>query len=79
VWLVVKRGVDGSARLLKHNTPVELILKSMLFYISIDVVTNWPQVTPLDDKSIKIHRDRDLLPYLQAMMLFDNDVWAFDP
>jgi hypothetical protein len=68
--------IEKLERLFQHNTPETFILKSVLFHMSLDVVTDWPQFTPLDDTDIKIYLDRDVIPYLRAMMLVDNDAWA---
>ncbi len=69
---LICEGIEG---LFGHNSPASLILKSVLFHMSIDVVTDWPQVTPLDDASLKKYVDEELFPYLQVLMLVDNDAW----
>jgi hypothetical protein len=44
--------------------------------MSIDVVADWPQVTPLDDTDLRKYLHQNLLFYLQVLMLVDNDAWA---
>jgi hypothetical protein len=62
------------------NTPATLIVKSVLFHMSFNVVKEWPQANPLTESDIKKYVDLELLPLLKMMILVDNDAWAlFDP
>jgi hypothetical protein len=70
----------GIERLFGHNTPAALIVKSVLFHMSFNVVKEWPQAAPLTESEIKKYVDFELLLLLKMMILVDNDAWAlFDP
>jgi hypothetical protein len=66
----------GIENLFGQNSPASLIIKSVLFHLSITVVTDWPQATPLDDRSISKYIDAELFPYLKVMMLVDSEAWS---
>jgi hypothetical protein len=71
------RGIDDIFGL---NSPAALIVKAVLFHMSINVVADWPQAAPLMDQQVRQFLDAPLLPLLRAMMLADNDAWTFfDP
>jgi len=54
-----------------------LVIKAVLFHMSIDVVKQWPQAAPLTTAEIRAYIDPALFPLLKIMMLVDNDGWAF--
>ncbi len=56
----------GIENLFGHNSPASLILKSVLFHLSIDVVADWPQITPLDENSIRKYIDAELFQNLKS-------------
>jgi hypothetical protein len=69
--------VDGIERVFGRNTPAGLIVKTVLFHMSVDVLHEWPQIAPLTDGEIRQYIDASLLPLLEIMMVVDNDAWAF--
>jgi hypothetical protein len=64
----------GIERMFGHNTPVALIVKTILFHLSIEMQP-WPPVTPLTDEEVRRYLDRDLAPLLKAMNLGDSEGW----
>jgi hypothetical protein len=52
-----------------------LIVKTVLFHVSINVVRDWPQAAPLSMDEIAHFVDKDLIRLLRAMMLADNEGW----
>lgn len=64
----------GIERMFGHNTPAALIIKTILFHLSIDMQP-WPPVTPLTDEEVKKFIDNDLVLLLKAMSLGDNEGW----
>jgi hypothetical protein len=65
----------GIERMFGHNTPVALIVKTILFHLSIEMQP-WPPVTPLTDEEVRRYLDRDLAPLLKAMNLGDGEGWS---
>jgi hypothetical protein len=68
--------LSGIERMFGHDTPVALIVKGVLFHMSINVVREWPQAAPMTAEEIKHYIDRSLLPLLKVMMLADNEGWS---
>jgi hypothetical protein len=68
--------LEGIDRLYGRNSAGALIVKTILFHISINVVRDWPQAAPLTTEEIKKYVDADLLPLLKVMMLADNEGWV---
>jgi len=69
-------GIEG---MFGHNTPAGLIIKTILFHLSVNM-KEWPPPNPLNQEEIKRHIDPELLPLLRVMNLGDNDGWTlFDP
>ena len=68
--------LSGIDSLFGKNTPPALIVKTVLFHSSINVVKAWPQLSPLTDEEIRRYIDRDLLPLLEVMALSDNEGWT---
>jgi hypothetical protein len=66
--------LEGIETIFGHNTPAALILKTILFHLSIDMQP-WPAATPLTDEEMTRYLDRDLLPYLEVMHLADSEGW----
>jgi len=64
----------GIERMFGHNTPAALIIKTILFHLSIDMQP-WPPVTPLTDEEVRRYLDNDLVPLLKAMNLGDSEGW----
>jgi hypothetical protein len=71
--------LDGIERMFGHNTPAALILKTILFHLSVDM-NFWPPPSPLTKTEVKKYFDSELLPLLRVMSLGDNDGWnMFEP
>jgi hypothetical protein len=68
--------LSGIERMFGHDTPAALIVKGVLFHMSINVVHEWPQSAPLTAEEIKRYIDRSLLPLLKVLMLADNEGWS---
>lgn len=68
--------LEGIDRLFGKNSAGALIVKTILFHVSINVVRDWPQAAPLTMEEIKNYVDADLLPLLKVMMLADNEGWV---
>ena len=68
--------LSGLHLLFGKNTPSTLIIKTVLFHSSINVVKDWPQFAPLSDEEITRYIDKDVLPLLKVMALADNEGWA---
>ena len=67
--------VDGIRRLYGHDTPVALILRTILLHTSITTLQAWPSATPLAEAEEKRYLDPTLLPLLRMLMLADSDGW----
>jgi len=71
--------LNGIERMFGHNTPATLILKTILFHLSVDM-NFWPPPSPLTKTEVKMYIDTGLLPLLRVMNLGDNDGWnLFQP
>jgi hypothetical protein len=69
----------GIERMFGHNTPAALIIKTILFHLSIDMQL-WPPVTPLTDEEVRMYLDQDLIVLLRVMSLGDSEGWnMFQP
>ncbi len=66
--------LDGIKRMFGHNTPVALIIKTILFHLSIDMQP-WPPAAPLTDEEVGRYLDSDLVLLLRAMNLGDGEGW----
>jgi hypothetical protein len=71
--------LTGIERMFGHRTPAALILKTILFHLSVNM-KEWPPPNPLSEHEIKSLFDRELVPFLRVMNLGDNDGWTlFQP
>lgn len=59
------------------STDAALVIKAVLFHMSINAQNQWPQTAPLTRSEIRAYIDPDLLPLLKIMMIVDNAGWAF--
>jgi len=66
--------LTGIERMFGHNTPAALIIKTILFHLSIDMQP-WPPATPLTDHEVRRYLDKDLALLLKAMNLGDSEGW----
>ena len=64
----------GIERMFGRHTPTALIIKTILFHLSLNM-KEWPPPNPLSPEEVKRYIERDLLPLLRVMNLGDNDGW----
>lgn len=69
--------ISGIGRIFGHESPAALVIKTVLFHMSINVLAQWPQTAPLSDVEIQQYIDEPLLPLLKIMNMVDNDAWGF--
>ena len=67
--------LGGIQSMFGTNTPAALILKTILFHLSVDMQL-WPPAAPLTDEEVKRYFDRDLIPMLRVMNLGDGQGWS---
>ena len=66
--------LDGIERMFGRDTPASLIVKTILFHLSIDMEP-WPPVTPLTDAEVRRYLDGELALLLRVMNLGDSEGW----
>lgn len=72
----ILRGIE---RMFGRHTPADLIVKTILFHLSMNT-KEWPPPNPLSPEEAKRYIERDLIPFLRVMNLGDNDGWTlFEP
>jgi hypothetical protein len=64
----------GIERMFGHDAPAALIVKTILFHLSIDMQP-WPPVTPLTNEEVGRYLDGELVLLLRAMNLGDGEGW----
>ena len=70
----------GIDQMFGEETPVALIVKTVLLHVSLAVDKNYPTPAPLTDDEVKRYISPALLSLLRIMMLSDNEGWAlFEP
>ena len=69
--------VAGIETLFGYQTAPALIVKTILFHYSFNVLEEWPVLSPLTDHEIGQDIDDKLLPFLRMMVNVDNDAWGF--
>lgn len=71
--------INGIEGMFGIHTPATLIIKTVLFHLSVNMDL-WPPPTPLSDEETQCYFDRDLLPLLEVMNLGDGEGWSmFEP
>ena len=65
----------GIDRLFGRNTAPALIVKAILFHLSINTIQDWPQAAPLSALETRRYIGAELLPYIRLIMLIDSDAW----
>ena len=68
--------LDGIERMFGQNTPATLIIKTILFHLSVNMHM-WPPPNPLTNDEIKKYFNSELAALLLIMNLGDNDGWTF--
>ena len=67
--------LDGIERMFGHKTPATLIIKTILFHLSVDMQL-WPPAAPLTDEEVIKYFDSELVLMLRVMNLGDNEGWS---
>jgi hypothetical protein len=67
--------LNGIEELFGHGTPAGLVIKTILFHLSVDMKL-WPPAAPLTDEEVKSYFDCDLIKLLRVMNLGDNEGWS---
>jgi len=71
--------LNGIEQMFRQNTPAALIIKTILFHLSVDMDL-WPLPNPLTNDEMKKYFNKDLAALLLITNLGDNDGWTlFDP
>lgn len=71
--------IEGIERMFGHNTSTALVLKTILFHMSVNM-GDWPPPNPITDEEVILYFDLELTPLLMTMNLGDADGWMiFDP
>jgi hypothetical protein len=68
--------LSGIEQMFGKDSPAALIVKGVLFHMSLNVVVEWPQTAPLTDAEIKVYITSDLAALLKVMNLADNEGWV---
>ncbi len=66
--------LDGIDQMFGQNTAGALIIKTILFHLSVDM-NFWPPASPLTKEEVKEYFNPELTSLLQIMNLGDNDGW----
>lgn len=66
----------GINNMFGEDTPTAMIVKGVLFHMSINAVKDWPQTAPLSDEEIRLFLKPNLIPLIKVMMLADNEGWT---
>jgi len=67
--------LEGIERMFGQDTPAALIIKTILFHLSVNMDL-WPPPTPLTDDEVKSYFNQELAALLLIMSLGDNDGWT---
>jgi len=67
--------LDGIEQMFGQNTPASLIIKTILFHLSVNMDL-WPPPNPLTTDEVKKNFNQELATLLLIMNLGDNDGWT---
>jgi hypothetical protein len=67
--------LSGVERMFGHRTPAALIIKTILFHLSVNMKL-WPPAAPLTNEEVRRYLDRELVPMLRVMNLGDSEGWS---
>jgi hypothetical protein len=67
--------LNGIDQMFGHNMPATLIIKTILFHLSVNMKL-WPPAAPLTDEEVKSYFDHDLVLMLRIMNLGDSEGWS---
>ncbi len=72
--------ITGIDDLYGQHSDAAIIIKAVLFHLSISTDPGYPILAPLTQSEVQRYIDADLFPILKMMMLVDTDGWnLFDP
>jgi len=66
--------LNGINQMFGHDTPAALLVKTILFHLSVNMKL-WPPAAPLTDEEVKSYFDHDLVSMLRVMNLGDSEGW----
>ena len=67
--------LNGIDNMFGHNTPAVLIVKTILFHLSVNMKL-WPPAAPLTDEEVRRYFDGELVLMLRVMNLGDSEGWS---
>ena len=67
--------LSGIERMFGYHTPVALIIKTILFHLSVNMKL-WPPAAPLNDEEVIKYFDSELVLMLRVMNLGDGEGWS---
>lgn len=67
--------LSGIERMFEPNTSASLIIKTILFHLSVEMQL-WPPAAPLTTEEVAKYFDRELVPLLRVMNLCDSEGWS---
>lgn len=67
--------LNGIDQMFGNNTPATLIIKTILFHLSVNMQL-WPPAAPLTDEEVGSYFDDELVPMLRVMNLGDSEGWS---
>lgn len=67
--------LSGIERMFGYHTPAALIIKTILFHLSVNMKL-WPPAAPLTDEEVIKYFDRELVLMLRVMNLGDSEGWS---
>ena len=71
--------INGIERMFGNSLPATLIIKTILFHLSVDM-DYWPPTAPLTNMEMKSYFDREITFLLMVMHLADGEGWLiFEP
>jgi hypothetical protein len=67
--------LSGIERMFGYHTPAALIIKTILFHLSVNMKL-WPPAAPLADEEVIKYFDSELVLMLRVMNLGDGEGWS---
>ena len=72
--------IEGIDLMFERDSSASIIVKSILFHQSLNLLVQWPDAAPLTDQEVKQYIDDDLLTVLGLLVKADSDSWQlFNP
>ena len=72
--------IDGIDQMFARNSSASIIVTSILFHQSLNLLKQWPDAAPLTDQEMKQYIDHNLLSVLGPLVKADSDSWQlFNP